>query len=128
MHLADLTSYMHADGALCDLYARPDDWAGKVILNRRLWQVLKRRHDRGLCPGDLAREAVAGVLADAGELLAIGENEAAKLSPRSRVDRGRSSPAPIRVFHWVHPTNYFCWISEAQVFFTIATTLSGMGM
>ncbi len=33
MHLADLTSYMRADGALCDLYSRPDDWARKVILN-----------------------------------------------------------------------------------------------
>ena len=33
MHLADLSSYMRADGALCDLHGRPDDWAGKVILN-----------------------------------------------------------------------------------------------
>ena len=33
MHLADLTSYMRADGALCDLYARPGDWASKVVLN-----------------------------------------------------------------------------------------------
>jgi glycogen phosphorylase len=24
---------MRADGALCDLYGRPNDWAGKVILN-----------------------------------------------------------------------------------------------
>src|SRR5271157_2913814 len=33
MHLADLTSYMRADGELCDLYSQPDDWARKVILN-----------------------------------------------------------------------------------------------
>jgi starch phosphorylase len=33
MHLADLSSYMRADGALCDLHGRPNDWAGKVILN-----------------------------------------------------------------------------------------------
>ena len=33
MHLADLTSYLRADGSLCDLYLKPDDWAQKVILN-----------------------------------------------------------------------------------------------
>ena len=33
MHLADLTSYMRADGALCDLYRSPDDWAQRVVLN-----------------------------------------------------------------------------------------------
>jgi len=33
MHLADLTSYLRADGALCELYRQPDDWAHKVILN-----------------------------------------------------------------------------------------------
>jgi glycogen phosphorylase len=33
MHLADLSSYMRADGALCDLYRNPDDGAHKVILN-----------------------------------------------------------------------------------------------
>ncbi len=33
MHLADLTSYLKADGELCDLHSRPDDWAQKVILN-----------------------------------------------------------------------------------------------
>src|SRR5271154_4576450 len=33
MHLADLTSYLHADGRLCDLYRKPDDWTQKVILN-----------------------------------------------------------------------------------------------
>ena len=33
MHLADLTSYLHADGRLCDLYRRRDGWTEKVILN-----------------------------------------------------------------------------------------------
>jgi starch phosphorylase len=33
MHLADLTSYLDADRRLCDLYADPDAWARKAILN-----------------------------------------------------------------------------------------------
>jgi starch phosphorylase len=33
MHLADLTSYLDADQQLMKLYARPDQWAEKVILN-----------------------------------------------------------------------------------------------
>jgi len=33
MHLADLTSYLEADQRLCDLYADPDGWAGKAIMN-----------------------------------------------------------------------------------------------
>jgi starch phosphorylase len=33
MHLADLTSYLHADGKLCDLYRKADAWTEKVILN-----------------------------------------------------------------------------------------------
>ena len=33
MHLADLTSYLKADGALCDLYRKPDEWARKSTLN-----------------------------------------------------------------------------------------------
>ena len=33
MHLADLTSYLRADGSLCQLYLKPDEWAQKVILN-----------------------------------------------------------------------------------------------
>ena len=33
MHLADLSSYLEADGRLVDLYARPNEWARKVILN-----------------------------------------------------------------------------------------------
>ena len=33
MHLADLASYLDADGRLIKLYTHPDDWAGKAILN-----------------------------------------------------------------------------------------------
>jgi starch phosphorylase len=33
MHLADLTSYLRADGELCELYRKPDEWTRKVILN-----------------------------------------------------------------------------------------------
>jgi starch phosphorylase len=33
MHLADLKSYLEADKRLCELYANPDAWARKVILN-----------------------------------------------------------------------------------------------
>ena len=33
MHLADLTSYLEADQRLRDLYADPDEWARKAILN-----------------------------------------------------------------------------------------------
>jgi glycogen phosphorylase len=33
MHLADLTSYVHADEALTTSYARPDDWWRKAVLN-----------------------------------------------------------------------------------------------
>jgi starch phosphorylase len=33
MHLADLRSYLEADQRLVDLYARPDDWDRKAILN-----------------------------------------------------------------------------------------------
>ena len=33
MHLADLTSYLEADGRLMELYARPHDWTRKAILN-----------------------------------------------------------------------------------------------
>jgi starch phosphorylase len=33
MHLADLTSYLDADRRLCDLYADPDGWVRKAILN-----------------------------------------------------------------------------------------------
>ena len=33
MHLADLTSYLHADAALCGLYANPSEWTRKAALN-----------------------------------------------------------------------------------------------
>jgi glycogen phosphorylase len=33
MHLADLTSYLHADGRLCELHRKPQEWTEKVILN-----------------------------------------------------------------------------------------------
>jgi len=33
MHLADLTSYLAADGQLSALYADSDEWARKAILN-----------------------------------------------------------------------------------------------
>jgi glycogen phosphorylase len=33
MHLADLTSYLRADQALCDLHSKQDEWSRKVILN-----------------------------------------------------------------------------------------------
>jgi starch phosphorylase len=33
MHLADLTSYLNADREVCDLYADPNGWARKAILN-----------------------------------------------------------------------------------------------
>jgi starch phosphorylase len=33
MHLADLTSYLEADANLCRLYADPDAWARRAILN-----------------------------------------------------------------------------------------------
>jgi starch phosphorylase len=33
MHLADFRSYLDADRQLVDLYARPDEWACKAILN-----------------------------------------------------------------------------------------------
>jgi glycogen phosphorylase len=33
MHLADLTSYLRADGSLCELYRKPDAWTKTSILN-----------------------------------------------------------------------------------------------
>jgi starch phosphorylase len=33
MHLADLRTYLDADRQMIDLYARPDEWARKAILN-----------------------------------------------------------------------------------------------
>jgi starch phosphorylase len=33
MHLGDLTAYLEADRRLCELYADPDAWARKAIVN-----------------------------------------------------------------------------------------------
>ena len=33
MHLADLAAYLEADRRLLDLYADPDGWTRKVIMN-----------------------------------------------------------------------------------------------
>ena len=33
LHLADLSSYLEADQRLVELYAKPDDWASKAVLN-----------------------------------------------------------------------------------------------
>jgi starch phosphorylase len=33
MHLADLTAYLEADRRLLELYANPEAWAHKVIMN-----------------------------------------------------------------------------------------------
>jgi starch phosphorylase len=33
MHLADLKSYVETDGRVCELYADPDAWARKAVLN-----------------------------------------------------------------------------------------------
>jgi starch phosphorylase len=33
MHLADLTSYLEADHRLLDLYADPQEWGRKAVLN-----------------------------------------------------------------------------------------------
>ena len=35
MHLADLTSYLEADGKLCDLYREPDAWSGRPFSTSR---------------------------------------------------------------------------------------------
>lgn len=64
MHLADLTSYLRADGRLCDLYREPEEWTQKVIVNvAGFGQVFERPHDRGIRARYLAREAVSGGIA-----------------------------------------------------------------
>ena len=60
MHLADLTSYLEADRRLLDLYADPESWARKVILNvassgifssdRTIAQYAAEIWDVGPCP------------------------------------------------------------------------------
>ncbi len=50
MHLADLTSYLHADAALCRLYANPGRMGAQGHpQRRRLRKVLQRPHDRAIC-------------------------------------------------------------------------------
>ena len=66
MHLADLTSYLRADGELCD--ALPQ--AGRLgaeghSQHRRLGQILQRPHDLGIREGNLACRAVPGDVAAA---------------------------------------------------------------
>ena len=52
MHLADLTSYLEADGSCCDLYRKPDAVGREGHSERRrLRQVLERPHDRANTPG-----------------------------------------------------------------------------
>ncbi|HEY6341133.1 MAG TPA: glycogen/starch/alpha-glucan phosphorylase [Bryobacteraceae bacterium] len=46
MHLADLNSYLDADRRLTELYANPDAWARKAILNiGSSGKILERPHD-----------------------------------------------------------------------------------
>ena len=52
MHLADLTSYLHADAKLCELHRKPNEWTEKVVLN--LAGSGKFSSDRTI--GDYARE------------------------------------------------------------------------
>ncbi len=59
MHLADLTAYAQAQQRLGELYADPDAWARKAIINVACsGKFLQRSHDRGVRPGDLEREAL----------------------------------------------------------------------
>jgi starch phosphorylase len=51
MHLADLKSYLEADGRLCALYADPNEWARKAILN-----VAASRGVRAIARSSIARK------------------------------------------------------------------------
>ena len=63
MHLADLTSYLEADRRLVELYADPEAWARKAILNvAGSGQVLQRPHHRRVRGRDLERQAVPGAV------------------------------------------------------------------
>ena len=69
MHLADLTAYLEADRRLLELYADPDGWARKAILNvAGSGQVLERPHDRRVRRRDLERQAVSGGIAESDEV------------------------------------------------------------
>ena len=56
MHLADLDGYLEADQQLLELYADPDAWTRKAILNvAELRAVLQRPHHRRIRRRDLGR-------------------------------------------------------------------------
>ena len=64
MHLADLTSYPHADAKLCQLHRKPNEWTEKVILN--LAGSGKFSSDRtigSIRAGDLGRKTLSGKIA-----------------------------------------------------------------
>ena len=68
MHLADLTAYLEADRALCELYADRDGWARKAILNvagsgkfSSDWTIAQYAADR-------ASEALPGIIGGASEM------------------------------------------------------------
>ena len=63
MHLADLASYLEADGSLRALYADPRRMGAQGHPERgRLREVLERPHDRRVRGRHLARQAVPGVV------------------------------------------------------------------
>ena len=59
MHLADLTSYLHAHESFEALYADPGAWPRKAVLNiAALGEILQRPHHRRVCRRNLERRAV----------------------------------------------------------------------
>ena len=63
MHLADLKSYLDADRRLVELYANPEEWTRKAILNvAGSGKFSSDRTIGGICGRDLAREALPGSL------------------------------------------------------------------
>ena len=63
MHLADLTAYLEADRQLLELYADPEAWTRKVILN--IASSGKFSSDRTIAEyasRDLGREALPGTV------------------------------------------------------------------
>ena len=66
MHLADLTSYIEAQERLGELYADPEAWARKAILNiAGSGQILQRPHHRRIRSGDLEGAAMPSVVRNA---------------------------------------------------------------
>ena len=53
MHLADLTSYLDADRRLIELYAKPEEWTRKAILNVAGSGKVERPHHCAVCSRDL---------------------------------------------------------------------------